>query len=94
MRRLTRAPLTILCVILFAEIAVCQKPAKTDGQRNPLPTDPATAAKEAMPKPNWTVKYLAGSLHLDPDARLRIAFASQSAISGKNNLSLAGASVA
>ena len=89
MRRLTRAPLTILCVILFAEIAVCQKPAKTDGQRNSLPTDTTIAAKEAMPKPNWTVKYLAGSLNLDKDAWLRIAFAPQSATSRKNDLSIA-----
>ena len=89
MRRLARAPLTILCVILFAEIAVCQKPTKTDGQRTPLPTDPATAAKEAMPKPNWTVKYLAGSLNLDRNAWLRIAFALQSATSRKNDLSIA-----
>jgi hypothetical protein len=79
------APLTILCVVLPAGIAVCQQPAKTDCQANLL-SNTATAATESMPKPSWTVKYLAGSLHLDLDTWLRIAFAPQSATLGKKNL--------
>ncbi len=69
--------LTIVCIILFAGTALCQKPVKTDCPASLLPTNASTAAKESMPKPFWTVKYLAGSLHPDADSWLRIAFASR-----------------
>src|SRR5258708_17504433 len=86
MRRHIRAPLTILCVILSAEFAVCQQPAKTACQANLSSSNASTVAAESMPKPSWTVKYLAGSLHLDKDSWLRIAFGPQSVALGKKNL--------
>jgi hypothetical protein len=87
MRRRLRIPLTILCFNLSAGIAVCQQPAKPGRQENPLPLKVSTAAAaESTPKPSWTVKYLAGSLHLEPDSWLRIAFIPQSALAGKKNL--------
>jgi len=86
MKQGMRAFLTLLCVILFSEIAACQKGAKTGCGANLLPTDTGTTATESMTKPYWTVKYLAGSLHPDADSWLRIAFVPQGAITGKNNL--------
>ena len=86
MRQSLRALVTLLCVILSAEIAICQRPVKTDSQANLPPTDTGTEAKESMPRPYWTVKYLAGSPHLDLGSWLRIAFAPQSATLVKQNL--------
>jgi len=81
-----RAFLTLLCIILSAEIAVCQKGAKTGREANLLPTGTATTAQQSMPNPHWTVKYVAGSLHLDTDSWLTIAFAPQGTTQGRNNL--------
>ena len=78
--------LTIFCIILSAGTAVCQKPVKTDCRASMLPTETATAAKESMPKPFWTVKYLAGSLHPDAGSWLRIAFAPRGVQSFTKNL--------
>src|SRR5258708_35602747 len=86
MRRHIRAPLTILCVILSAEFAVCQQPAKTACQANLSSSNASTVAAESMPKPSWTVKYLAGSLHLDKDSWRRMAFGPQSVALGRKNL--------
>jgi len=86
MSQYMRALLTLLCVILSAEIAVCQKGAKTGRQANLLPTSTAITAKESMPKPHWTVKYVAGSLHLETDSWLTVAFAPQGITHGRNNL--------
>jgi len=78
--------LTIFCIILSAGTAVCQKPVKTDCRASMLPTETATAAKESMPKPFWTVKYLAGSLLPDAGSWLRIAFAPRCVKSLTKNL--------
>jgi hypothetical protein len=86
MKERMRAFLTLLCVILSVEIALCQKATKADHQANLVPAGTATAAKELMPKPHWTVKYLAGSLHLETDSWLTIAFAPQGTAQGRNNL--------
>src|SRR5258708_4146420 len=86
MRRRMQVPLTILCLNLSAGIAICQQPAKPGRQANPLPLKGSPATAESMPKPSWTVKYLAGSLHLGRDSWLKIAFIPQSAILGKQNL--------
>jgi hypothetical protein len=80
MRQQMRAFLTLLCVILSAEIAVCQKGTRTGCGANLRPTDTGTTAKESIAKPYWTVKYL------DADSWLRIAYVPRGAITEKNNL--------
>lgn len=78
--------LTILCIILFAGTAVCQRSVKTDCPASLLRTEAATAAKGSMSEPFWTVKYVSGSLHPDAGSWLRIAFAPRGVTSLTKNL--------
>jgi hypothetical protein len=85
MRRRMRVPLTILCLNLSAGVVVCQQPVKIDCQANLFSSCAFTVGAESMPRPSWTAKYLAGSLHLDSNSWLRISFVPQSPTTGKKN---------
>jgi hypothetical protein len=76
---------TIALLALFAAVALSQRHGGADSVQNygreiEQSSNPDAKTKQSFPRPNWMVKYASGSLGVNSDRWLRVAFVPRAAL--------------